>query len=630
MSNRVIFVIGVSGSGKSTIGQLLSDQTGIPFFDADDFHPSENIEKMKAGIPLNDDDRKPWLLAINQFCIDQLHSHDLIFACSALKETYRELLSKDIAKQCEWILLTGDEETIAARMALRGSHYMPVALLKSQIDTLEIPSYGKHLSIDEEPEVIVKKILDSQLQHMKNEFGLIGLGVMGKSLARNLAQKGFSLSLYNRRVEKSEEEVAVQFIDQHKELQSASGFEDLGLFVESLKAPRRIMLMVNAGTAIDSVISHLEPLLSEGDLIIDGGNSHYKDTDRRNQDLQKSGILYIGTGVSGGEKGALEGPAIMPGGASSSYELVRPYFENIAAKNNAGLPCCAHIGEGGAGHFVKMVHNGIEYAEMQLIAEVYSILRWNLKLSLPEISEIFSRWNQGKSSSYLLEISSKILIQYEGDAALIDLILDKAGNKGTGSWTTIAACELGIPIPTLTAALYARYLSSFKSKRTEAAKIYPSAKQTIAIELDHLEKAYHTARIINHHQGFELIQEASKVYHWNINLSLVCQIWTNGCIIRSALMEDFVHLFNRDTGILENYKELVSDGIGSLQSLISAMSMTDQAIPCLSSTLQYFMYYKTAVSDANMIQAQRDFFGAHTYQRVDDPSGKKYHTQWED
>lgn len=464
---------------------------------------------------------------------------------------------------------------------------------------------------------------------MKNEFGLIGLGVMGKSLARNIAQKGFSISLYNRRVENTEENVAIQFIDQHQELQSASGFEDIAQFVESLKAPRRIMIMVNAGRPIDMVISQLKPLLSEGDLIIDGGNSHYKDTERRNKELQKSGILYIGTGVSGGEKGALEGPAIMPGGAATSYELIQPYFESIAAKNNSELPCCAHIGEGGAGHFVKMVHNGIEYAEMQLIAEVYSILRWNLGLDLFEISELFSKWNEGKSSSYLLEISGKILTHKDGESALIDQILDKAGNKGTGSWTTIAACELGIAIPTLTAALYARYLSSFKSKRTHAAKIYPSAKQRLVFDFDHLEDAYHTARIINHHQGFELIREASNVYNWNIDLSQVCQIWTNGCIIRSVLMENLVSIFKEDIGLLENYKDEVSTGITSLQSLISAMSMTDQALPCLSSSLQYFMYYKTAVSDANMIQAQRDYFGAHTYQRVDDPSGKKHHTLWE-
>ncbi len=628
MSNKVIYIMGVAGSGKTTIGQQLSAKTGYPFFDADQFHPQQNIDKMKSGTPLTDEDRWPWLDNIHAFVAEKLSSTSLIIACSALKQVYRKRLSKEIDRDCKWVFLKGDYKTILERMNNRPGHYMPTALLHSQFDILEIPFNAIEINIEHLPETIIDQII-SNIQPMQ-EFGLIGLGVMGKSLSRNLAGKGFHLSLFNRYVTKKEENVAKEFISAHLELADAEGYEDIVLFTASLQTPRKIFLMVPAGEAVDEMIELLLPYLSANDILIDGGNSFYKDTERRCRQLQEAGIRFVGTGVSGGEEGALKGPSIMAGGSAEGYAAVKTYLEIISARDKANGNCCAYIGKGGAGHFVKMVHNGIEYAEMQLLAEVYSILRCTGKYNPDEIAALFKEQVSTNLNSYLLEITARLLQKKEGEKWLIDLILDKAGNKGTGGWATVAACELGVPIPTLTAALFARYQSEFLNERKTASTLYSLHQPQAAIDTTELFNAYRLARIINHQQGFHLIDAASQTYQWNINMPELARIWTNGCIIRSELMNTLSTLLKEQKCILQHplFVKEVTAHASSLNRIVADATVNSIAVPCLASAAHYLLAYTQEQSSANIIQAQRDFFGAHTYERKDDTSGKKYHTNW--
>ncbi|MEX0719139.1 MAG: NADP-dependent phosphogluconate dehydrogenase [Balneolaceae bacterium] len=468
---------------------------------------------------------------------------------------------------------------------------------------------------------------------MKTEFGLVGLGVMGKSLSRNLAQKGFSLSLFNRHVRNLEEDVAVKFINMFDELSNCKGYDRIHEFVLSLEKPRKIFLMIKAGEAIDQQLEELSTFLDSGDIIIDGGNSHYRDTLQRIEMLATRGIRFIGAGISGGESGALKGPSIMPGGDSDGYDQVKKYLEAIAAKDKNGESCCTYIGPQGSGHFVKMVHNGIEYAEMQLIAEVYSILRYGMGINPGQIANEFSSWGKTALNSYLLEITIQILKKKEKEDWLVDKILDKAVNKGTGSWTSIAAAELGVPIPTLTAALHARFLSFFKDERLAAHKLFNSNSSNqdavINISTDHVKHAYQLARIINHHQGFHLLETASREYGWELKLPQIARIWTNGCIIRSELMETLSRILPENPHVLLHHKIQQAFTKGEkLNETVSTAIQADIHIPCLSSASNYLTGYTTAESSANIIQAQRDYFGAHTYKRIDDPEGKPHHTEW--
>ncbi len=629
MPNADLFlIIGVSGVGKTTIGKLLASSLSIPFYDADDFHPKANIEKMSNGIPLSDSDRVPWLQNINLQIQQSSLRNGAVISCSALKEMYRTELSKNVESKIHWISLVGTFDLVQQRMETR-SHFMPSSLLQSQFDLWEEPNYGQKLDVGNKPEELVQLILEN-VSMKKSEIGLIGLGVMGKSLSRNIAGRGFLMSVYNRHIDGSEENVAIDFKNQHEEMSSAKAFDDLKSFVDSLAIPRKIFLMVNAGQAVDHVIQELVPYIDAGDIIIDGGNSHYKDTERRFSKLREHGISYLGTGVSGGEEGALKGPSIMPGGSKEAYEHTSAIWRSIAAKDKNGSGCCAFIGKGGSGHFVKMVHNGIEYAEMQLIAELYGIMRYGMAMSPVDISEVFDSWLQTDCTSYLLEISKDILLKKEDEHYLLDLILDQAGNKGTGSWTTIAACELGVPIPTMTAALYARYQSSYYDLRQEASKVYASANVSLEMEISDLRKAYQIARIINHHQGFNLIEEASKSYDWSIDFKELARIWTNGCIIRSALMEQIAENLEDNSNILLHPKlsVLVLDSFSKLSELVSQVAKTTVAIPCLSSAMNYHKSFIQERSLANMIQAQRDYFGAHTYERLDKERGLMFHTNW--
>lgn len=465
---------------------------------------------------------------------------------------------------------------------------------------------------------------------MGSALGIIGMGVMGHNLARNFARHGFSLSLFNQRVEKKEEEVANRVIRQFSELHQAQGFEYLSPFVESLQVPRIVICMIPAGLPVDQLIGKISPLLTAGDVLIDGGNSHYKDTERRQQQLGTLGIHYLGTGVSGGEEGALHGPSIMVGGEEAAYEKVSIFLEAIAAVDGRGGTCCARVGNGGAGHFVKMVHNGIEYAEMQFLAEVYGILRWGQRLSPDEIANVFEGWLHTKANSYLLSISKDILRKREGTGWLVDSILDTAENKGTGGWTTTAAAELGVPIPTIAEALFARYSSSYKNLRMQLNEEIPLSGEAVNFTTEDLLKAYSLARISNHQQGFHLIESASRQMKWDIPLPSLARIWTNGCIIRSSLMEDLEGIFKRVGHVFLD---------SSVQSQIkhqaqAAFVVTGEAIsrnlpvPALASAIVYLQTMARGNGNGNFIQAQRDYFGAHGYQRVDDPERKKNHTQW--
>jgi 6-phosphogluconate dehydrogenase len=561
-----------------------------------------------------------------------LPSDTLILACSALKEKYRKLLSADIDPSfITWVHLQGDYNIIYRRMSERRGHFMNADMLRSQFETYEKPEYGLLLNIDQNLDQIMKQIVSS-IEISKSEVGLIGLGVMGTSLARNISRNGFSLSIYNRHLEGIEEGVAKKMVEQFPELQHSKPFDDLEKFVASLALPRKIILMINAGKSVDDVIGNLLPFLQAGDVIVDGGNSHYRDTGSREKKLIESGVHFVGTGVSGGAEGALLGPSIMPGGSEQGFEMVKDVLLSIAARNDLNEICCDYIGDGGAGHFVKMVHNGIEYAEMQLIAEFYSHFRYDQQKDTEEIAYIFEDWNRGDASSYLLGITIDILRRKDADGLpLIDKISDEAGNKGTGSWTTISASELGVPVPAMTEALFSRYLSSFKTERNRYADIYDNEETQVFILGENLLHTYMFSRIMNHYQGIKLIKEASNNFEWQINTEALLRIWSGGCIIRSSLLSILRNEWLKcHADILEHTytRNLINSRIIEIKETISKMSLSVRAYPVTSSCLDYFKGLISSRSNANMIQAQRDYFGAHTYKRTDDPSGKAYHTNW--
>ena len=619
--------MGVSGSGKTTLGLQLSEKLRLGFYDGDDFHSKNNIAKMSAGNPLTDEDRYEWLESIN-LAAQQLVSEKKsgIFACSALKETYRQLLSKNIENEIVFVYLKGTKEVIQARMNARKGHFMPSQLLDSQFNTLEEPKNALAIDLSKTPEEMIQETLEKIAM---SEFGLVGLGVMGKSLARNLANNGVQLSLFNRFVKDKEEKVAEKFIENFTELQTAKGFEDLGEFCKSLQTPRKIFLMIKAGVETDEFIEKIKPFLEEGDILIDGGNSHFKDTKRRMDYLAANGLHFIGTGVSGGEEGALKGPSIMPSGDAAAYKNIERFLNKIAAKDKNGGNCSTYIGPDGSGHFIKMVHNGVEYAEMQLIAEVYALLRYRNGLNPDEISEIFHSWNGGELKSYLLEITAKILTKKENEKWLVDLILDQAGNKGTGNWTTVTATEMGLPATLITSALFARYVSTVREKyeSVEGNKENEGKK----LDLEVIKKAYVLARIVNHQQGFGLIKTASDEHQWSLNLSEIARIWTNGCIIRSTLMENIQGYFEKNDDLFEvlEIRKMITELKVDLKHFCISALEAELPIPCMLSANDFINTLNQDLQTANIIQAQRDFFGAHTYQRTDEERGKFFHTIWE-
>ncbi|NEU09650.1 decarboxylating NADP(+)-dependent phosphogluconate dehydrogenase [Flavihumibacter sp. R14] len=627
----ILIVMGVAGSGKTTIGKALAQELGLPFYDADNFHPQSNIDKMRQGTALTDDDRHPWLTDLAAWISRWEGEKGAVLACSALKEQYRKILQS--VENITWVYLEGNSEMILQRLESRSGHFMPAALLESQFAALEEPDYGIRVNVSSSPAEIVAKILSKVKMMNAFEFGLIGLGVMGKSLALNLAGKGISISVYNRHVEGREEGIAAGLIADNPKLPNLRGFDNLGDFIHSLARPRKVMMMIYSG-AIDKQLEELIPILEAGDVVIDGGNSFYKDTIRRADLLAEKDILYLGTGISGGEEGARKGPSIMAGGSERAYLLMAHYFDLIAAKDQAGEPCSAYIGPGGAGHFVKMVHNGIEYAEMQLLSEIYYLLRHFLKIPPSEIAGIFSEWHTGELNSYLLEITIDILRKEEDGELLLDKILDQAEQKGTGGLSALAALEYGVPYGPLAEAVMARTLSAMRSRRLTAAKLYSREAEATATDrealLSKVKNAYSAARLINHQIGFSLMSEASLRNQWELDPARIAAIWTNGCIIRSVLMEDLALLLTEDDAILTS-PVWVPKMRGWQQDFADIVALGLQqgfALPVLSSALNYFLGYTSADSPANLIQAQRDYFGAHTYRRRDKPEDQNFHTNW--
>ena len=467
----------------------------------------------------------------------------------------------------------------------------------------------------------------------KSDIGLIGLAVMGENLVMNMESKGFTVSVFNRTVDKVENFVAGRA--KGKNIRGASTLEEL---ISQLSVPRKVMLMVKAGKPVDDFIEHLIPLLDKGDIIIDGGNSHYPDTARRTEYVESKGLYYIGTGVSGGEEGALKGPSLMPGGSPEAWPSVKPIFQAIAAKVEDGSPCCEWVGKGGAGHFVKMVHNGIEYGDMQLICEVYQIMRDLLHMTNDEMHQVFSEWNTGKLDSYLIEITRDILAyKDESDQYVVDLILDAAGQKGTGKWTGIEALDEGIPLTLVIEAVFARSLSSQKELRVSSSNELNGPKAEFKGDkkefINYLRDALYAAKIISYAQGFTLMKSSAKTHNWDLHYGEIALMWRGGCIIRSAFLDKIKNAFtvnpNLDNLLLDPYFQSEIDSCqAGWRNVCGAAQMNGIPVPCISSALSYYDGLRSANLPANLLQAQRDYFGAHTYERVDQPRGEFFHTNW--
>lgn len=467
-----------------------------------------------------------------------------------------------------------------------------------------------------------------------SDIGLIGLAVMGENLVLNMESKGFRVSVFNRTVEKVD-----KFMEGRGKGKNIYGAHSLEDFVGSLKAPRRVFLMVKAGQAVDDFIEKLIPVLDPGDIIIDGGNSHFPDTARRTAYVESKGLLYIGTGVSGGEEGALKGPSMMPGGSPAAWPHVKPIFQGICAHVEGGSPCCDWVGEGGAGHFVKMVHNGIEYGDIQLICECYQIMKDILGMTNEEMHATFAEWNKGDLDSYLVEITRDILAKKDEDGRyVLDYILDTAGQKGTGKWTAIAALDQGVPLTLIGESVFARCLSAQKEERVAASKILEGPKAAKytgdrAAFLEDLRKALFAAKVVSYAQGYALMRAAAKEYGWNLNYGGIALMWRGGCIIRSVFLGKIKEAFDKNPAIanilLDPYfsGKLAEAQQGWRNVLCTAMQNGVPA-PCMTAGLQYYDGYRTERLPANLLQAQRDFFGAHTYERTDKPRGEFFHTNW--
>ena len=467
----------------------------------------------------------------------------------------------------------------------------------------------------------------------KAKIGMVGLGVMGRNLALNMADHGYTVAVYNRSEAKT-----IALMDgpaRGRKIIDTYSYPEL---IESLERPRRIMLMVKAGPAVDAVINDLKPYLEPGDILIDGGNSFFQDTKRRHELLSADGLLYIGAGVSGGEEGARHGPSIMPGGDLEAWEAIRDIFMATAADADDGLPCVDYVGPGGAGHYVKMVHNGIEYGDMQLIAEIYDLLHRGLGIPDQELGDLFTEWNHGELSSYLIEITAEILKTADSETGkpILEVILDEAQQKGTGKWTSQNALDLGAPTHTINAAVASRIISSMKAERVEASRMLKGPeikflKQDRQLLIDSARHALYASKIISYAQGFGLMRLASEEYEYDLDLKRIARIWRAGCIIRAGLLDDIMKAFDRNTGLTNllldvHFGEEVVQWQGALRHVVTSAVGMGIPVYALSASLGYFDAFRTARLPANLIQAQRDYFGAHTYHRVDKEGS--FHTNW--
>ncbi len=465
------------------------------------------------------------------------------------------------------------------------------------------------------------------------DIGVIGLAVMGQNLILNMNDHGFTVAVYNRTTSKVDD-----FIEGEAKDTNIIGTHSIEALIASLKRPRRVMLMIKAGSAVDATIEQLIPHLEAGDIIIDGGNSHYDDSIRRTAYLEEKGLLFVGAGVSGGEEGARHGPSIMPGGSPDAWQYVKEILQSIAAKVDDDVPCCDWVGENGAGHFVKMVHNGIEYGDMQLICEVYHLMKSGLGMSNAEMSEIFGQWNTGNPDSYLIEITRDILAyQDENGDYVVDLILDTAGQKGTGKWTAVTALEEGTPLTLIGEAVFSRFLSALKEERVTASKVLQGPDSTFDGNrtefINDLESALYAAKMISYTQGYMLMRAAASEYDWHLNYGGVALMWREGCIIRSQFLGKIKTAFDNNPDLtnllLDDYfKEQMHLAQTALRNVVAVATRLGIPIPALSSALAFYDGYRHGRLPANLLQAQRDYFGAHTYERVDKPRGEFFHTNW--
>ena len=471
------------------------------------------------------------------------------------------------------------------------------------------------------------------IENVETDIGLIGLGVMGSSLALNMESNGFSVSVHNLTSPQIH-----NLVKNRSSNNKLYGFENLDEFVKSIKKPRKIMLMVVAGSVVDDYIQKLVPLLDQGDIIIDGGNSHYPDTSRRTDELEEKGFHFIGAGVSGGEEGALKGPSIMPGGSIAAWPEVKSIFQEISAKVGDNEPCCEWIGEGGSGHFVKMVHNGIEYGDMQLICEAYQLMKDVLGMSNDEMHQTFKEWNEGELNSYLIEITADILKFKEEDGSyLVDNILDTAGQKGTGKWTASVALDLGSPLTLIGEAVFSRYLSSIKEERVEASSQLSGPRVSFsgdkAQALKDIHDALYASKMVSYAQGYTLLSDAAKAFNWNLNYGAIAMMWRGGCIIRSAFLTKIKDAYDNNSD-LKNllldpfFKDKINQSQEGWRRTISVAISNGVPVPAMSSSLSYFDGYRSERLPANLLQAQRDYFGAHTYERLDGKKGEFFHTEW--
>jgi len=467
----------------------------------------------------------------------------------------------------------------------------------------------------------------------KADIAVVGLAVMGENLILNMESKGFTVACYNRTVEKVD-----RFIAGRAKGKNIIGCHSIEELVAALKTPRKIMLMVKAGQPVDAFIEKILPHLEDGDILIDGGNSHFPDTIRRTEHVESQGKLYIGTGVSGGEEGALRGPSIMPGGSPAAWPHVRPIFQAIAAKTDAGEPCCDWVGQGGAGHFVKMVHNGIEYGDMQMICETYQLMKVGLGMSNDQMHAVFAEWNRGELDSYLIEITRDILgYKDEEGQYVVDLILDTAGQKGTGKWTVIEALNMGQPLTLIGEAVFARCLSALKEERVAASKVLSGPTPAFSGDkqafIDDLRKALYASKIVSYAQGYQLMRAAAAEYGWDLNYGGIALMWRGGCIIRSAFLGKIKEAFDKSPNLSNLlldpfFKDAVETSQEAWRRVVVTAVQMGVPVPAMSAALTFYDGYRSERLPANLLQAQRDYFGAHTYERVDRPRGEFFHTNW--
>ncbi|MDO5035176.1 MAG: NADP-dependent phosphogluconate dehydrogenase [Actinomycetaceae bacterium] len=640
-----VVVMGVSGSGKTTVAGILQDRWGWEFAEADEFHPQANIDKMHAGIPLTDEDRAPWLKLIREWMTSQEKAgKSTIVTCSALKKGYRDVLREGGAPVV-FMHLDGDHSLLASRLAARTDHFMPPSLLDSQFATLEdltadelgavVDIAGTPAEIASQIEVKIKELTHDSARTSAVEpaeatanVGLYGLGVMGSALARNIASRGFKTAVLN---------IDPQQTDRFMEAYGSQGefvpAKSAAEFVASLERPRKILVMVTAGAPVDSVLAELSPHLESGDIVVDMGNSNFRDTRRREVAMRQRGLYFVGTGTSGGEEGALTGPALMIGGADAAYEQLRPIFEAIAARAEDGATCAVHVGPDGAGHLTKTLHNGIEYADMEVIAEIYHLLHGAFGRSNAEIADLFEAWNDTELRSYLLEISAAILRYTSDGEDFIEKVSDRAGHKGTGAWSSMIGIELGVDVGMLVNSLLARFASASKTRDAwPALEVAPYPADAFGVSDESLREALLLAKLVAYTQGLGVIRAASDSFEWGIDLAGVCRGWRAGCIIRGAMLDDFANVLDGGAdpaSILLSSADLVEQYLPSLRRVVAAASLAGAPSVALGSALNYLESVRADRLPTALIQAQRDYFGAHGFERVD-MEGKGFHGPWHD